>query len=291
MMTTIELIETCATVPSFSSHEEPLHDVIEALTKNIAHAEIQKVPDNNLVIEVRGNADYRPIALTAHLDKINHFGDPPPSELSVHVSDDEMTGQLDDAVGIGICLSALFQHSETDDPPLLVLFSEMEESFGLRRHPHLLRNGGTGLYPQIGAERISRHLISEDAIPGLLITVDTTPLFRGDRGIAVYSEHWKLNELTPTQDLIDRTQTVCDALMQIEPSIAMYNNTNDYVAYGHEFNDGRFGAVPSIALEPAICPYHKIGEKVFRSDIEKTERALISFLKRQVREITWLNTP
>jgi hypothetical protein len=289
MKRTLDLIKACARIPSFSSYENRLHSLIEKVAEDIPHANIHKIPDNNLIVHCRGNPGFRPIALTAHLDKINHFGNEYPPKLSVRTTGPRIIGQLDDAVGVGILLSILEQHSELNDPPLLLLFSEMEEGYGLWKHPHLIRNGGEGLYPRIGADRISQYLMSQKIIPGLIITIDTTPFFRSGHGIAIYSKHWDLNGLTPTRELIKRTNDVCEVMNALEPSIVSYNNVNDYIQYGYSFNIGnKFGAIPSIALEPAIYPYHQVGEGVFKSDVKKTEQLLVSLIRERSGRTNWL---
>ena len=95
-----------------------------------------------------------------------------------------MVGQLDDAVGVALCLYLLLQSNEVSFRPFYLLFSEMEESYGLRRHPELLRNQGAGLYPQIGAERIACHLLDNDMVPDVVITVESAPELRLDRAVA-----------------------------------------------------------------------------------------------------------
>lgn len=276
-MNVIDLIMRCAAVPSFSTYEERLHPVVEELAAGIGT--ITHVPTNNLIIDVPGKRDLPPVALTAHLDKINHFGEDLTQPLPVRLEDNKLIGLLDDSVGLGICLSLMCLSRDYDFPPLLLLFSEMEEGMGLRRHPHLLKDGGEGLYSGIGADRIADYLIDQDRLPGIAITIDTTPLFKGESGVALYCDHWKLNELKPSQALIDATARVQTAFQRIHPGIHIGNNTNDYLNYGYAFNRAREIPIPSVALEPAIFPYHQAEEGVYVSDIEAAAAILIRFLE------------
>lgn len=267
-MNTLEIIEHCAQIPSFSSYEERIHPYIKELLSPYPEMHIEHIPQNNLLITVPGNQHLQPIALSAHLDKIDHFGDQP-TRLPTSVSETEITGQLDDTVGLGICLSLAIQSQHYDFPTLYLLLSEMEESFGLKRHPERLKNQGKGLSAGIGARHIAQHLIQTQRIPSLVITLDTTPLFKGASGIALYSKHWEKNDLSPTPELIAATEKVERFLLEQEPCLRLANNTNDYLTYGQCLNQSK--TVPCIALEPSIYPYHQKDERVFLKDIQHTE--------------------
>jgi hypothetical protein len=276
---TIDLIMRCARIPSFSSHEERLHPLIEEIVAEISFARLEKTPGNNLVAFVPGKRKTRPVAIAAHLDKINHFGRDSTEMLPVKNDGEWLAGQLDDATGVGICLSLLLKSASCDFPPLYAFFSEMEESFGLRNHPHLLKDEGKGLYPRIGAQRISEYIIANHNPPGVIATIDTTPFFKGERGVALYSEHWEISGFTPSAGLVALTGKLRNYFLKIDPEIKLINNINDYVKYGEIFNRHSEKPVASLAIEPAIFPYHQQGEKVFLSDIEKVLEIMVNFLE------------
>jgi hypothetical protein len=275
-MDVLDLILECAAIPSFSSFEQEIHPWVESIAKQLPEARVVHIPDNNLFIEVPGKRPGLAVALTAHLDKINHFGEQPQDSLPVDMRDGELIGQLDDSVGVGICMHHLLQSRHMNYPSLYILLSEMEESRGFDEHPHLLRNGGKDMHSGIGAERIAEHLLRNDRVPEIVITIDTTPLFRGSRGIALYSKHWEMNGLSPTEALIEKTARIENVLTDLLPTIELHNNTNDYLEYGRILNHDR--AVASVAVEPAISPYHQIGEKVFVEDILKITELLDELL-------------
>jgi hypothetical protein len=276
---TVDIIAQCAEIPSFTTYEELLIPFIEQIASSVPGAELIRVAENNIVVNVPGNPAKPTIALTAHLDKINHFGKDWSEKLPVTVTMDKIIGQMDDSVGVGLCLSIMQQSSHIDFPPMLFLFSEMEEGNGLKYHPERLRDGGEGVHSGLGAERISEFLLQNNHLPDQVITIDTTPLFKGEPGLAIYTDHWEKNGLTPTPDLISATENVYQRFMEIDPGLLKYNNTNDYLAYGLKLNQDPTHSITSIALEPAIFPYHQPGEEVFLGDIARLEKNLVGFLR------------
>ncbi len=276
----ITLIREIAVVPSFSSFEERIHGLILTLMKQLPGVECQRVPDNNLVFTVPGDEKREPVALTAHLDKINHFGPTPPDKLPFEYDEERLTGQLDNAVGLALCIALSEAATRCSFPPLMLLFSEMEESFGLKNHPHLLKNNGEGLHHGIGAERISQFLIRKNQMPSAVITLDTTPLFKGKPGVALYSGHWEFTGQEPSEKERELTDQVRDQLISIDPNLLLSNNTNDYLHYGAKLNRKRMVAIPSLALEPAIFPYHQKNESVFIQDIERVYRIMTRWLEQ-----------
>ncbi len=278
---TIDIISRVAEIPSFTTYEERLILLIEQIASGVPGAECMRVVENNLVVRVPGNPAKPTIALTAHLDKINHFGMDWTEKLPVSVTGEKIVGQLDDSVGVGLCLSIMQQSPIGDFPPMLFLFSEMEEGNGLKYHPEWLRGGGEGVHSGLGAERISEYLLLNNLVPDQVITIDTTPLFKGEPGLAIYTDHWEKNGLTPTPDLISATEKVYQRLMEIDPGLLKYNNTNDYLAYGLKLNQDPTHPITSIALEPAIFPYHQSGEEVFLGDIVRSEKCLVEYLGKQ----------
>jgi hypothetical protein len=275
---TIDIITRVAEIPSFTTFEERLIPFIEQIASSVLGAESTRVVENNLVVKVPGNPAKPTIALTAHLDKINHFGKDWKDLLPVSVTADKIVGQLDDSVGVGLCLSIMQQSPRGDFPPMLFLFSEMEEGSGLKYHPEWLRGGGEGVHSGLGAERISEYLLLNNLVPDQVITIDTTPLFKGEPGLAIYTDHWEKNGLIPTPDLISATEKMYQCFIEIDPGLLKYNNTNDYLAYGLKLNQDPTHPVTSIALEPAIFPYHQPGEEVFLSDIVRLEKCLVEYL-------------
>lgn len=272
-------IQKCARIPSFSSYEERLHPYVLQLAQTTSGVRSVDVAGNNLFLKVPGSDRRPPIALTAHLDKINHYGEDYPEELPVTVTDEYIEGAMDNTVGLGICLT-LMQLSRTYDFPRLYLFlSEMEESYGLKHHPQLLKNNGKGRHHGMGAERLAHACINNATRPSEVITVDTTPLFKGERGVALYSKHWEYNEMEPSEQLIEKTRETVERFQEIDPEIVLANNTNDYLHYGKIFNQSDRYTVPSLALEPAIFPYHQKGERVFLSDIERVLKLLVTYLQ------------
>lgn len=277
-------ITETARTPSFSSFEERLHPYIQRFAKAVPGVELETVAGRNLLLRLpAGEASRGRIAMSAHLDKINHFGENPPETLPCTETEEYIEGQMDNTAGLGIILSLMEQAAgdeQYDGPELVLLLSEMEESTGLRNHPHLLRNGGEGLHHGLGAERLSHHIITNNMIPDLVITVDTTPLFKGKPGAAIYSRHWEFTKAAPNEREEALTQAVISRLLELDPKLLHSNNTNDYLTYGKLLNAETHArhAVPSIAVEPAIFPYHTRDERVFKTDIDRVLKLLYTFI-------------
>ncbi len=275
---TISYIRNTAIIPSFSSYEERLHPYIISLFETIPGALKIEVPGNNLLFRLGGSSKIPPIALTAHLDKINHYGKDYPRQLPVNITTEFIEGAMDDAAGLGILLTLAEVAGTYDFPDLLFFFSEMEESKGLKEHPHLLKNKGEGYESGMGAGRIAEVCIRKRLLPEQVITVDTTPLFKGDPGVALYSRHWEYNKIEPSADLLNATENVVQEFLAIDQQIHLDNNTNDYLHYGKIFNGDSSKPVVSVALEPAIFPYHQKGERVYLNDINRVLQILIQYL-------------
>lgn len=277
--TAIKHIVKTAEIPSFSTYEERIHPYIKSCFQQIQKAESIPVKGNNLIYKTRGEGRSRKtIALTAHLDKINHYGTTYPNKLPVKLSDRFIEGAMDDCAGLGILLAIAEASARFSFPDLLFFFSEMEESKGHKEHPGLLKNNGEGYESGAGARRISTTCLERGLIPDEIITVDTTPLFKGQAGVALYSNHWEYNDLDPTQDLKEQTKQAVNRIKEVDPQVKVSNNTNDYLQYGEEFNKKGEHTVVSVALEPAIYPYHQKGERVFRKDIRRTLNILLDYL-------------
>ena len=272
-------IKRCAEIPSFSSYEERLHPYIESVVKFIPDARLEKIPVNNLVVHIPGKKADKTVVLTAHLDKIDHWGSEAPATLPFSETKEEIEGQLDDTVGLGICLAIMELAAQSDYPNLVILFSEMEESKGMKEHPERLKNKGRSLAHGQGADELSRYIIEEGIETEAIITIDTTPLFKGKSGIAMYSNWWEMYKQTPTDGEVQITEKVSKALLNINPEMTVANNTNDYMIYGRIVNRNSLNPVASIALEPAINPYHQIGERVFKQDVLGILDLLDAYLK------------
>jgi hypothetical protein len=276
----LEHIVEIAKIPSFSSYEQRLHPYFRSLAEQ-SHAEEIPVEGNSLIFRSgsKPSDDQPVIAFAAHLDKNNHYGKDWVEPLEVNQLENELEGPMDDSAGLGVCARLMeLADQQPDWPTTYFLFSEMEESLGLKKHPEWMKNEAAGLEHGIGAKRIARTLIGLNEIPDQVITVDTTPLFKGDPGLALYANHWEINDLDPTDALKEATQAFVDELQQISPDIKVDNNTNDYLHYGFEFNQQTAKPVVSVALEPAIYPYHQAGERVFYDDLQQTLEILTTYL-------------
>ncbi len=275
-----DLILDIARVPSFTSHEERLHPLIKDFCADLGNISLSFV-GNNVILESEGEQSAPVVALSAHLDKINHFGKEKRALSAERIDNDGspgLSGLLDDAVGIGICLHLLRQSAHRRFPPLQILLSECEESAMFRSDRDLLKNGGEGLSPGIGAERIAGHLVATGRVPRLVIVVDVTPLFRGNPGIALYSNHWENHGAAPSEPLINRTEMLAEQFQGVCPRMQRRNNVNDYVTYGRQLN--REGLVtPCFAVEPSVGGYHSPEETVYDDDLVEVVAMLTQLLE------------
>lgn len=273
-MDVVELICACAKIPSFSTYEERLHGFILDYISQFKDVKIVNIKDNNLLLFVPGDSARKPVAITAHLDKINHFGEAFPEVLDVGVENGQVLGQMDDAAGLGLCLNLVQQAQNSSFPPLIILFSEMEESYGLKHHPHLLKNMGEDVGPQIGAKRLAAYIKDNKLHPATFITLDTTPVFKGDPGVALYTESWSKGQFEPSVALLRKLDALKEFVLAADDHIKLANGTNDYLVYAEHFSNPAQGDIPSIAIEPAIYPYHQEGEGVFVEDIRRIAKLL-----------------
>lgn len=263
-------IKQCARIPSFSSFEERIHPYIESVISVLRKSHLQKIEKQNLAISVSGDTSKTPLVLTAHLDKINHWGMTHPGELPFIDHDEEIEGLLDDSAGLGICLTiAELAESSKTNRPVYILLSEMEESTGLKTHPEWLKGRGKDYTHGMGAEALSRFIIEEFIEPEMIITIDATPLFKGEPGVALYSKWWDMYKQQPSSEQIEVTDKAVSKIIAIDSDVKVSNNTNDYMIYGRVVNRNSLQTIPSLALEPAIFPYHQKNERVFKSDIER----------------------
>ena len=273
----LQIIENSAKIPSFSSFEERIHSYLIGLVRDKIDIRFKVVDERNLIFYLPGKLPDL-VVLTAHLDKINHFGEEFPQELPFWMNETEICGQLDNTVGIGITMATLIESIGKNRPSIMVLLSEMEESYGLKYHPQLLRNGGNGLNHGMGALRLCKWMKKQQISPDAIITIDTTPLFKGEPGVALYSKHWEFTKTVPSEAEIKATEDLVRMFTTINPNLKLANNTNDYLHYGAEMNRNAKTPIPSIAIEPAIFPYHTKNEKVFIKDILEVKQLVATFL-------------
>jgi hypothetical protein len=272
-------IRKTAEIPSFSTYEERLHPYIRSVFDDIASAREIEVPGRSLLFRL-GNQPS--VALAAHLDKINHYGREYPDKLPVESTDDYIEGAMDDCAGLGMMLALAQNYKPGSWPDMMFFFSEMEESKGLKEHAELLRDNGKGYQHGMGARRIADRCVELNLVPSSIVTLDTTPLFKGEPGIALYSKHWELNDLDPSPALIEQTEKTVAEFIAIDPKIKLDNNTNDFLEYGETFNTQVEQPVVSVALEPAINPYHQKGERVFVKDIDRCLSIVSAYLQQQI---------
>lgn len=286
-MDTLEIIEKIARIPSFTSYEERLHPFIYDFCDElrIPGLEIIRVPENNLVIRIPGKRKGRLIALTAHLDKIDHFDESDKKELDFDNEGEKMTGLLDDAVGVGVILSLMQQYHSHEFFDIYLLFSECEEGLSLRKNREKLNTHADTLTPMIGSERISNYLIQNEIAPDIVVTVDVTPKFEGSEGIAVYDTFWTGKNYKPSEQLTEKTRSVTDYFRRRDVNILFSHNMNDYINYGMILNahfNKQEKEIVSIAIEPAVYPIHTHNESVYINDIRKIEELLLNLLIRYV---------
>lgn len=174
-------ITAVAQVPSFSSYEERLHPHVHDVFSEISNARIIDVPGNSIIYRIGNTSSDLSIALTAHLDKINHYGRDYPRKLPVERTSKYIEGAMDNSLGVGVLLTIAELSEHISLPDLLFFFSEMEEKKGLKEHPELLKNNGEEYKSGVGAKNIAHQCLNLNIIPDKIITVDTTPLFKGAR--------------------------------------------------------------------------------------------------------------
>ena len=140
--------------------------------------------------------------------------------------------------------------------------------------------------PQIGARRLCSFLEEAGIAPSLFVTIDTTPVFKGESGVALYSEHWEKTGVLPDAELLNKIEVVRSFILEKHPAVRPANGNNDYLEYGRYFGVKERGNIPSIALEPAIYPYHQIGEGVYVKDVPKVVSIIVDILE-QMNVLTW----
>lgn len=275
----IELVEKCSSIPSFTTFEDRICRFIEDYVSSLP-VSIVRIPENNIIISWNGNNKGSPLALTAHLDKINHFGCQDIDSLNFSFDSDEIVGQLDDSVGIAICLNVLSECIHIRNcPPIIILLSEMEEKSSYK-HKDLLKKCGSGIELAPGAHKISDYLINHNLLPEAVITIDTSPVFQKTGGIAIYYEFWDQFGIDPSSPKLQTKSTeLLNRIHSIDTDVYLSNGVNDYITYGMRLNEKRGSDIPSIAIEPAIWPMHTIGERMKIIDIHRVNKILIELIK------------
>jgi len=284
---TLEIIEEIAKIPSFTAREERLHPFIYKFCDSlkIPGLEIVPVTGNNLVVRIPGKRKGRVIALSAHLDKIDHFGGQEKEVLDFSNDGVKITGLLDDAVGVGIILGLMQQYHSHEFFDVFLLFSECEEGVRPRNATAEEISMAKSLTAMIGSERISRYLIENNIAPDIVATVDVTPKFAGSEGIAVYETFWSGKIYKPSEELLMKTRSVTDYFRRRDVNILFSHNVNDYINYGLMLNahyNPKGKEIVSIAIEPAVYPYHSHAESVYIADIIKIEELLPNLLIRYI---------
>ena len=269
----IKTIQEIARIPSFTGYEYRLHDYIQDFCNDLRLIP-ELVPDNNILIETPGEG--APIALSAHLDKNNYWGAEYPQSIPAVHAETKLTGLLDDAVGLGLCLEILKESADREFPPLQILLSECEETSG------------------DGANELAKHLIKTDKTPAALVVIDVTPKFAGAPGLALYSAPWEIlpwhrGAGRPDKELRQKIEKFAKEFHQLCPRLDAYNNYNDYAVYGQAFNKHQ-RPVPCFALEPSVDNYHSADEAVWVHDIIETKNILTQFLENR-REDYLNDTP
>ncbi|MDZ7680337.1 MAG: hypothetical protein U5J63_01170 [Fodinibius sp.] len=277
----LQHIQKTAEVPSFSTYEERLHPYVRAVFDDIPDAEEIEVKGKNLVFRVGRHPDRPTIALAAHLDKINHYGAEYPDKLPVKRTDNYIEGAMDDCAGLGMLLTLAEKYEAADWPNLLCFFSEMEESKGLKEHAELLRNNGEGYEHGMGAQRIAERCVELNCCPKRLSRLIPLLFLRANRVLRCIPNTGSSMIWIRSTALIEHTDKTVAELIGIDPRIKLDNNTNDFLEYGESFNTQTEQPVVSVALEPAIYPYHQKGERVFVDDIDRCLNIVTQYLQQQ----------
>jgi len=253
-----EIIQTVAKVPSFSAgYEDRLHQTVTDYLSFIPETEKEIIilKDFSMIIKLAGKNMNKPIALCSHLDKINHnemsrllewydmkddslldeidiIDDVP---LSYRETNEKIIGQLDNSVGVGMCLYIAKAVRESESyPPLYLLLSSQEEC------------------GMLGAINISEYLFNDSIKPELFLTIDTCPKFNDKKGIVLYRNGF------------DPDDKISKWFIKQKKDILISEGMTDYIVYGRWFNGL---GIPSIAIEPAIYKMHSIGEECWKTDI------------------------
>jgi putative aminopeptidase FrvX len=228
-----------AAIPSFTYHEHMIFQFVKNFLTEHApdHQIVYEHPDGGLVIEIPGNRELPPVALAAHLDKIDHWGVLVPElvNLSPKETKRKLFGSMDDAVGVGIVLWLAKWLQTENTPPVYLLLSCQEER---------------GMY---GAAKIAVHFQNSGLrVPEKVFNIDTCPLFGKKSGVAIYGTGYDLD----------------DVIRRFEP-ILVTEGINDVVMYRRELE-----GTMTIAVEPAIRNMHTVNESVHKCDIEKVVEIL-----------------
>lgn len=232
-------IMRAAEIPSFTFHEHLIFRFVKNFLNEHApdHQIVYEHPDGGLVVEIPGNRNLPPLALAAHLDKIDHWDAATPELMNLcpHETPDKLAGSMDDAVGVGIVLWLTKWLQTENTPPVYLLLSCQEER---------------GMY---GAAAIAVNFQNTGRrLPTKVFNIDVCPLFGDESGVAIYSSGYDLD----------------DVIQRFDP-ILVTEGINDVVIYRRELD----GAM-TIAVEPAISHMHTDNESVHKCDIEKVVEIL-----------------
>jgi len=237
-MDLFKLIKDLAKIPSYSEHEEIIHPYIRQFAADYFPAETEIIEiRKNLFIKIPGTLDLEPIALSAHLDKTRHKDLPASLEIEEFVeTEDEISGHLDDALGLGLCLYISKLYSQKDRPPIYLFLTELEE------HGHL------------GAFRLKLYFYTNPSLhktPWAIINFDVTPL-GGTYSVLAVENNYTNGDLYTLFDVVPRTETM----------LSFHPNRSDYAIYSNFFDDS-----VSFCLEVGCRNLHRLVERAYKRDV------------------------
>src|SRR5699024_933249 len=111
-------IREVAQCPSFSTYEERLHPYIRSVFEALPGFQELPVQGNNLIFRRSCEPGQPMIAITSHIDKINHYGKHYPEVLPVSVTSKQIEGAMDDSASVGLCLALAEASVDKDWPGL-----------------------------------------------------------------------------------------------------------------------------------------------------------------------------
>jgi len=234
-MELFDIIADLAKIPSWTTREERTYYYIEQFVKKNLPAQTQIIISmKSLIIQIPGNPALQPVALSAHLDKKDHWHDPNLKQLdNFYETADRLYGSLDDAAGVGCCLYLAALCNGLTNPPLYLFLTEMEE---------------VGL---IGTAHISLFFCKNAYLPppGLIVNMDLCPQFGDKPGIAFSSE--------------EKNPLYLPFCRQIRSDICRSEGISDVLTY-HVF----FTETTVFGIDAAICNLHTKLESCYKQDLK-----------------------
>lgn len=116
-MDIFNIIKDLAAIPAFTEHEEIIHPYIREFAVKYFPPDTEIIEiKKSLFIKIPGNPLRSPVALSANIDKceakIKDFLE----------TESEITGNLDNSVGLGFCLYLAHRYCIQDERPPIYLF-------------------------------------------------------------------------------------------------------------------------------------------------------------------------